>query len=138
VRNAILIVGLLIGALVAAFMLIDEGELVTVETQGLDGDRYETQLWVVEEGGEFYLRAHYPRAKWLARIRHHPEVEVRRGDARYSFLAVPVDDPEVRHAVNRAMAAKYGLADRLASSVWNPERSVPVHLDRNDASARRP
>jgi hypothetical protein len=49
-----------------------------------------------------------------------------------------VDDPEVRGAVNRAMAAKYGLADRLASSVWNPQKSVPVHLDRNNASAQQP
>jgi hypothetical protein len=133
-----LIIGLLIGGLVAGFMLIDEGELVTLYSRGPDGDRYGTQLWVIEEAGDLYLRAHYPGAKWLARIRDHQAVELRRGDASQSFLARPVDDPEVRRAVNRAMAAKYGLADRLASSVWNPEKSVPVHLDGSDASAQQP
>ena len=137
-RNALLIIGLLIGGLVAGVMLIDEGELVTLYSWGPDGERYGTQLWVIEEAGELYLRAHYPGAKWLARIRDHREVELHRGEASQTFLARPVDDPEVRRAVNRAMAAKYGLADRLASLLWNPEKSVPVHLDRNHASAQRP
>jgi hypothetical protein len=133
-----LVIGLLIGGLVAAVLLVDEGEVVTLFTRGTDGDRYGTQLWLVEEGGEFFLRAHYEEAKWLARIRSQPEVELRRGETMQSFVAGPVDDPEVRRAVNRAMAAKYGLADRLASSVWDPEQSIPVHLHRNDASAQRP
>jgi hypothetical protein len=133
-----LIIGLLIGGVVAGVMLVDEGEVVTLQTRGPDGDRYDTQLWVIEEEGELYLRAHFAGAKWLGRIRYQPEVELRRGEASQEFLAGPVDDPEVRGAVNRAMAAKYGLADRLASSVWNPQKSVPVHLDRNNASAQQP
>ena len=137
-RNAMLIIGLLIGAMLAGVLLVDEGELVTLFTRGADGDRYKTQLWVVEEGGELYLRAHFEEAKWLTRIRNQPEVELRRGEARQSFFAGPVDDPGARRAVNRAMAAKYGLADRLASAVWDPEKSIPVHLHRNDASAQRP
>jgi hypothetical protein len=133
-----LILGLLIGGVVAGFMLVDEGELVTLHTRGPDGDGYETQLWLIEEKGEFYLRAHFPGAKWLGRIRLHPEVELRRGDASDSLLALPVDDAEVRRAVNRAMAAKYGFADRLASAVWDPEKSIPILLKRRDASAQRP
>jgi hypothetical protein len=65
-------------------------------------------------------------------------VELERGEAKDSFLAVPVDDPAVRRAVNQAMAAKYGLADRLASSFWDPEKSVPIRLDRDDAPIGRP
>ena len=137
-RNAMLTIGLLIGGLVAGVMLVDEGEVVTLGTRGSNGDRYGTQLWVIEEGGDLYLRAHFARAMWLARIRNQPEVDLRRGEASQSFLAGPVDDPEVRRAVNRAMAAKYGFADRLASRVWNPEKSIPVQLHRNDASARQP
>jgi hypothetical protein len=133
-----LIIGLLIGGVVGGFILVDEGEVVTLYTRSPDGDRYETQLWVIEERGELYLRAHYPGAKWLARIRGDHEVELRRREASQSFLAGPVDDPEMRRAVNRAMAAKYGLADRLASSLWNPEKSVPVHLHGNNASAQQP
>jgi hypothetical protein len=138
VRNAILLIGLLVGGLIAGFLLIDEGELVTVHTRGPDGREFETQLWVIEEEGEFYLRAHYAGAKWLARIRQHPEVELSRGKARNAFIARPLDDPQLRDAVNQAMAAKYGLADRLASALWSPEKSIPVHLDRNDASAPHP
>lgn len=133
-----LILGLLIGGVVTGVLLIPEGEVVTLQTQGPDGDQYQTQLWVIEDQGELYLRAHYAGAKWLARIRQHPRVELRRGDASDSFLAKPVDDPEVRRAVNRAMAAKYGLADRLASSLWDPKRSIPVQLDRDSASSGRP
>jgi hypothetical protein len=133
-----LIVGLLIGGTVAAGLLVDEGELVTLFTRSPDGDRYKTQLWVVEEGGELFVRAHFGGAKWLERVREQSQVELRRGEVMYSFSATPVYDPEVRRAVNRAMAEKYGLADRLASAVWDPEKSIPVHLHRNDASARRP
>lgn len=133
-----LAIGLLIGGALAGAMLIDEGEVVTLYTSGPDGDQYETQLWVIEEGGELYVRAHYRGAKWLERLLERPEVELRRGESYCSFRAGAVDDPEVRRAVNRAMAAKYGLADRLASIVWDPERSVPVHLDRDDAPAKRP
>ena len=103
-----------------------------------DKDGNTQAVWVVEEGGELYLRAHFEGAKWLTRIRNQPEVELRRGEAMQSFFAGPVDDPEVRRAVNRAMAEKYGLTDRLASAVWDPEKSIPVHLLRNDASAQRP
>jgi len=133
-----LVIGLLIGGVLAGVMLIDEGEVVTLYTSGPDGDQYGTQLWVIDEGGELYLRAHYGGARWLGRIVDRPQVELRRGKMYCSFRAGPVDDPEVRRAVNRAMAAKYGLADRLASVVWDPERSVPVHLDRDDAPAERP
>ena len=133
-----LIIGLLIGGVVAGFLLIDYTYSGAFLSTGPDGDHYQTQLWVIEAEGELYLRAHYPGAKWLRRIRHQPEVELSRGDTRDRFLARPLDDPELRRAVNRAMAAKYGLANRLASSVWSPEKSIPVHLDRNDASAQRP
>ena len=105
-RNAMLIIGLLIGGVLAGVMLVDEGELVTLRTQGPDGAHYDTQLWVIEREGEFYLRAHFPGAKWLTRLRNHPKVEVRRGDASESFLALPADDPEVRRAINQAMAVK--------------------------------
>jgi hypothetical protein len=138
VRNAILIIGLLIGGLLAGAMLVDEGELVTVRTQGSNGAHYDTQLWVIDRDGELYLRAHFPGAKWLTRLRNHPEVEIQRGDGHYSALAVPVEDPEVRRAVNQAMSAKYGFADRLASAVWDPGKSIPVHLDRNRAPGQHP
>jgi hypothetical protein len=133
-----LVIGLLIGGMVVCAMLVDEGEVVTLCTRGSDGDRYDTQLWVIEDGGELYLRAHFARARWLARIRRHPEVELHRGDASQAFLAGPVEDPEVRRSVNRKMAEKYGFADRLASWVWNPEKSIPVHLRHKYASARHP
>ena len=133
-----LIIGLLIGGVVLGVLLVDEGEVVTLYTQDADGERYETQIWVVDQGRELYVRAHFSRAHWLARIRSHPEVEIGRGEARQSFRARPVEDPEVKRAVNRAMADKYGLADRLASAVWDPKRSVPVHLDGDSAPAERP
>lgn len=133
-----LLIGLLIGAVVGGVLLVDEGEVVTLYTQDSEGEQYETQLWVVDRDGELYVRAHFARAHWLARIREHPEVEIRRGESQQTFRAAPVDDPEVKRTVNRAMAEKYGLADRLASAVWDPKRSVPVHLQRDSARFERP
>jgi hypothetical protein len=132
-----LLIGLLIGGVVLGVLLVDEGEVVTLYTQDSEGERYETQLWVVDREGELYVRAHFSRAHWLARIRNHPEVEVRRGESRQTLRATPVEDPELKRAVNRAMAEKYGLADRLASAVWDPKWSVPVHLQRDSAPVER-
>lgn len=137
-RNAMLLIGLLIGGVVLGVLLVDEGEVVTLYTQDSKGERYETQLWVVDRDGELYVRAHFSRAHWLARIRNHTEVEIRRGESRQTMRAAPVEDPELKRAVNRAMAEKYGFADRLASAVWDPKRSVPVHLRRDSAPVERP
>ena len=61
-------------------------------------------------------------------MRANPAVELtREGEAR-PYLAKPEEDAELRSRVNRAMAAKYGVADRVIAAIFDPAHSVPIRL----------
>jgi hypothetical protein len=135
VRAAVLTIGCLIGGLVFGVLLVPEGEVATLATVAADGAEYETQVWVVEgdglpdaAAGVVYLRAGSPGASWLERVRARPEVALARGEERRAYLAVPQDDPALREHVNRAMAEKYGISDRLITYVFDRGSSVPIRL----------
>ena len=125
--------GAVAAALVLAALLLDEGEVVTLITYG-EGRSYQTQLWIVRLGGREHLRAGSSGARWLARLRVRPEVGLRRAeksDAKArAYRARPSDEDGLRDRVNRAMAAKYGLADRLWGLLSDRRRAVPVVLER--------
>jgi hypothetical protein len=108
---------------------IDEGEVVNLSTVDARGAVFETQLWIIEQDGQLYLRAGRPAARWLARLRAHPEVKIERGGTTNAYRAVPVDDPATRETVNRGMAEKYGQADRLIARIFDHSRSVPIRLE---------
>jgi hypothetical protein len=134
VRIAVLVIGCLIGLIVLGVMLVPEGEVATLSTFASDGAKHETQVWVVEgnglpagENGEVFPRTG-SRARWLARLRAKPEVELERGDETRAYLAVVEESAEVRDRVNEAMAKKYGLPNRLLGSFADPEKAVPVRL----------
>ena len=108
---------------------IDEGEVVNLSTVDASGAQFETQLWIIEQDGQLYLRAGRPAARWLARLRAHPEVKVERAGTTTAYLAVPVYDSATREAVNRAMAEKYGRADRLIGRLFDRSQTVPIRLE---------
>jgi hypothetical protein len=135
VRAAVLMIGCLIGGLVVGVLLVPEGEVATLATFSADGVEYETQVWVVEGDGlpggtpgVVYLRAGSPEASWLARLRERPQVALERGEERRAYLALPEDDPALREGVNRAMAEKYGVSDRLIAYVFDRGEAVPIRL----------
>jgi hypothetical protein len=129
-RTILLVTGLLTGLVVmVAVFGVDEGEVVNLTTVDADGALFDTQLWIVDIDGTGWLRAGRPVAHWLARVRAHPAVEVKRGESVGLYTAVPVDDATMRERVNRAMAEKYGTADRMTSRFLDPRRSVPIRLD---------
>jgi hypothetical protein len=148
VRIAVLAIGCLVGALVLAVMLVPEGEVVTLSTLSPDGVEHETELWVVEgdgvpgaAAGALYLRAHSARAGWLERLRGQPQVELSRDGAERAYLAQVVANPETREGVNRAMARKYGISDRLLAWMADPSGSIPVRLvpdPTRESAAREP
>jgi hypothetical protein len=105
------------------------GEKVRVYTRRPDGPPRESILWLVEREGHAWLRAGRPDADWLERIHGEPRVEVARNGRRRAYRAVPVEAPDVRAAVNEAMARKYGLADRLVRWLVGVDHAVPVRLD---------
>ena len=67
-RTALYAIGILVGALVVGALLVDEGEVVTLETRNGEGAPFETPLWIVEAAGAQYLRASSPESDWLARV----------------------------------------------------------------------
>ncbi|HME70310.1 MAG TPA: hypothetical protein VKM54_10650 [Myxococcota bacterium] len=108
---------------------IDEGEVVNLSTVDARGAQFETQLWIIEQDGKLYLRAGRPAARWLARLRAHPEVKIERGGTTTPYRAVPLDDPATREAVNRGMAEKYGQADGLIARIFDRSQTVPIRLE---------
>ena len=128
-RYALYTIGILMAAIVVGVLLIDEGEVVTLVTRGGNGKTYETQLWVIEADSELFLRASSGRSDWLARLRARPEVELQRGEETHSYRARPLGDAAILARVNRAMAEKYGLSDRLLAKLVDPSSSVAVRLE---------
>ena len=134
-RAAVLMIGCVIGGLLLSVLLVPEGEVATLATLAADGVEYETQVWVVEGDGlpdaaegVVFLRAGSPGASWLARLRERPQVALERGEERRAYLAVPEEDASLRERVNRAMAAKYGVSDRLIAFVFDRGSAVPIRL----------
>lgn len=126
----LLLAGLTVGLVVFVTAFgIDEGEVVNLSTVDAGGAQFETQLWIIEQDGHLYLRAGRPAARWLARLRAHPEVKIERDGSTSAYRAVPVDDPATREAVNGAMAEKYGQADRLIARIFDRSQAVPIRLE---------
>src|SRR5262245_36724965 len=96
------------------------GELVNVQPVDASGAKHSTHLWVVDDGGYAWLRAGVPSSSWLVRIDANPDVRVTRGGVDYHMKAVPVHEPGVRDRIHALMREKYGLADRLVSTMRDP------------------
>ena len=123
---------LLLAALAAAVVLghlalIEIGrEVVTLRTQGPDGEWHETRLWIVDDGGSSWLHSAGP--KWRKRFEGDPVVELERGGQirRYRAQAVPGPHP----VVDRLLREKYGRADRWVRFLApDDDETVAVRLD---------
>jgi hypothetical protein len=135
-RQLILILGLLLATVAIASSWVDEGEVVQLTTFDAGDREHETDLWIVDVDGRLYVRADLPGADWLERLRAKPEAELRRNGDHERVRAAPVDDPEVRAAVERAMAAKYGLLDRLVGVIRDEAKAVTVRIEPIASAAR--
>ena len=120
--------GVATAILVVAALLIDEGEVVHLETTDASGQHYEADLWIVDVGGTLYLRANDDDLGWLERIRSDPEVSLERDERSGAFIAKPLADPVVLEQVDRAIREKYGLADELMEQMSDPDQYVVVKL----------
>lgn len=127
-RLLMLGVGGFVALAVLGALLIDEGEVVVLVTTDDEAHPHETQLWIVEIDGTPYLRASSRDASWLARLRARPDVRVERGDGEVAYRALPVEEPTVLARIDRAMARKYGLADRVWGALGGRSDAVAVQL----------
>jgi hypothetical protein len=134
VRTAVLTIGCVIGMLVVSVLAVPEGEVATLSTYA-HGRDHATQVWVVDgealpgaSPDEIYLRANSPHAGWLARLEASPEVDLERGGEVRPYRAEVDGAASLREPLNRAIATKYGVADRLLGLVVDPASCVPVRL----------
>ena len=139
VRPIMIAAGGVAVVLVVCASLLDMGEVVIIHTTDDASRSHETQVWIVELDGEKYLRASRPGARWLVRLRHRSAAVMERDGEEGEVRAYPEDEASVRDRVNRAMAEKYGLADRLWGTLSDYSYSVPIRLEAADeAHASRP
>jgi hypothetical protein len=133
-----LAVGYLTAAIVLAVLILDKGEIVRLVTQDTEGQRRDTDLWIVDVEGQAFFRAGNPRVDWLARLESGEPSYLERG-GRMIEIETQVDpDPKLLARLNRAMTEKYGFADRIWGWVrtWDPVaiRIHPVAVGQTTAS----
>jgi hypothetical protein len=122
---AALMVLLALGGL--SYAASESGEVVVLTTAGGDGgELQQTRIWVVDLEGRQWLRSGSPDSAWLARLRLNPVVTVERSGASAQYTAAAT--PAMQEAVNEAMAAKYGWADKVIGMMFGREDAVPVEL----------
>ncbi len=103
------------------------GEVATLYTMDSSGRTFETQLWVVDEGHKVWIRSLRPTNPWLDRLIDQPMVKLQRGDVLAEYSASPVTHRRSR--VNSLIAARYGWADWLLSTIEDRSEAVPIYLD---------
>ena len=128
--------GVATAVLVVGALLLDEGEVVHLETTDREGRHYEADLWIVDLDGVSYLRANDGDRGWLERLRENPRVSIERGTVDETFVATPLEDPRLRSRVDGAGREKYGLADRVMELMSEPDQYVVVRLVPEAVEAR--
>ncbi len=133
-RTAILLVAviaLLAAYLLAHWALIEVGrEVIVLHTENADGSRLESRLWIVDEGGFAWL--HGADSQWMRNLKARPAVEVERGGETHRYRAQPIPGPHP--AIDAALRAKYGVADRWVRFVRPDDAAtMPVRLEPIDA-----
>lgn len=128
-RHVMLVAGVATALLVGGAVVLGRGEVVILTITDDAGRSHETDVWIVELDGALYLRANAPDVFWLATMVHDPVVLLHRGDTERSYRPVAENREPIRVRVNRAMAEKYGFADRFWSMVADREQSVPIRLE---------
>lgn len=128
--------GVATAVLVVGALLLDEGEVVHLETTDREGRHYEADLWIVDLDGVSYLRANDGDLGWLERLRENPRVSIERGTVDETFVATPLEDPRLRSRVDGAVREKYGLADRVMELMSEPDQYVVVGLVPEAVEAR--
>jgi hypothetical protein len=121
---ASLLVVIAIGAIV-----IEKGEVVTIETRDAEGEPVTTRLWIVEVDGELYVRG--PRhSQWIQNLMERPDVSLVRGDDLAGYRASAVNDPTLVADVDGAFSRKYGFAERWVDEIFNHTDPVAVRLEK--------
>ena len=120
----VIALGYAIGSVGTSFL---ESEVARVETRDGRGVALQTSVWILDEAGDVWIRASFPDAAWLARLRENPEVTLIRDGRRSQHHARIVRG--VTRRIDAGMRAKYGRADEAFELLRDPRRAVVIRLD---------
>lgn len=102
-------------------------EVVELHAPDAAGKMITTRLWIVDEGGQAYLRVGANGAGWYDRLQSAATIELTRNGERRPYRAEP--RPEKSAAINELMQAKYTWGDSfMAALVGSRDGSIPVAL----------
>lgn len=119
------------GGVTADFL---SSEVVDLETSDPRGGALQTSVWVVDVGGEVWIRATEPEDLWFVRLQANPDVRLLRDGVRTSRRARIVDGFDDK--VDDAMREKYGWADQVLAWLRDPADYVSIRLEPVSASDR--
>lgn len=102
-------------------------EVVELQTLDDQGEPMITRLWIVDDGGQQYLRSGNGTSLWFERIQENRRFEVTRNDVTEEYTAVL--RPDKRDHINALMHQKYTWGDTLIAIMTGSEvAAIPVEL----------
>lgn len=102
-------------------------EVVELHAPNAAGEMITTRLWIVDEGGQAYLRVGASGSGWFDRLQSAAAIELTRNGERHRYRAEP--RPEKSAAINELMQAKYTWGDSfMAALVGSRDGSIPIAL----------
>ncbi|MCI5105972.1 MAG: hypothetical protein MRY76_04610 [Pseudomonadales bacterium] len=127
--------GIVLGTVVVLLTLLfiaqrlasERVEVVELHAPDAAGEMITTRLWIVDEGGQAYLRVGASGSGWFDRLQSAQAIELTRNGERRPYRAEP--RPEKSAAINALMQAKYTWGDSfMAVLAGSREGSIPIAL----------
>ena len=103
-----------------------DNSVVQIITTDEGGDLRETNVWIVVIGDAAFVRTN--NSHWLDNIRHGCQVKLRSDDVEVPVRATEAVDEEIKDGVEEAFLEKYGLLQRIMSTLRFTEPTV-LRLD---------
>lgn len=127
VRLVVIALAALVALGAGSMVASESGEVVVLRTTDAAGEPHETRLWVVEDGGQAWLRSGSEGAGWFVELRERPDVTVVRDGKPLDVRAVP--EVPARERINGLMNEKYGWADSYIGFFFGRDDAVPIRLE---------
>ena len=131
VKRIALVLILVVLGLAALQYLASEttGEVIVLTTTDSNGESQETRLWIVDSGGEPWLRAGQDAAGWYGRILQNPTVQLTRDGTTATYTAVP--NAAATDTINGLMREKYTWGETVISIFFDRSSSIAIRLDKH-------
>ena len=87
---------------------------VDIETRSRAGKAHRAIIWIVEHGGDVYVRSFRgPRGRWYREALADPDVAIHVDGRRVAAKALPATDPASVEACSEGLRAKYPRSQSL-------------------------